>query len=271
MARKTKLKTRVPRGVTALQFVARYAPGDRVEWRALEIASLREHPAVVSVVDPGGRYNGGKPYEAKMWLIMIPTMLVGGFIVGAPIWGFTTLFSQKYRTPSATLEWTNRLPVAGGFFALSLLVILVSFTVWLVRGRRPPGFLRSWSTLVLVLGGLSSAIVLLRDENRAEALYGDTWAAVIVGATVLSAVVIILTTVFHSDAAPAPVDQPKKSVRIGEAFAKLTPAQQDGVRADLRQAIADLAARDVITPEQATRAAAAEPGMLAMQQLKDHG
>jgi hypothetical protein len=77
-------------GTNATALVARHHPGDIVDWRAVDVASVRESPELVSQVDPEGQYNGGEQYSGlPIWM-------------SAPIsiWRCVTSCTVRSSTPS---------------------------------------------------------------------------------------------------------------------------------------------------------------------------
>ncbi|RUR01580.1 hypothetical protein [Labedella endophytica] len=258
MAREKKLPAPVPPGTTARYWVSGYEPGDTVDWRSVDVAALRAYPKVLSTIDPKGRYHEGKRYERlPFWVWPLFVVMLAAF--GSPIWAFSTLFSQGWRSSSTPFDWTTRLPVAGVLYGIALVITVVLVVGYFVAGRRG-GIARGYSGVLFALGLLSSFGLLARGDVRAEVLYGDQWMFFILAATGIAGVSVIVLLVFRER--PALTDDGEKPSPTITAFRKLPPREQEAVQADIREALDDLEARNVIDAEQAASARRAEPGML---------
>jgi hypothetical protein len=250
----------------ARTWAAAVQPGTPVQWRALEVAAFRDHPSVLEQLDPAGRYNGGKRHRGRVTrqlLWAVPAVVVSAVVYGSPVWGFVTIASGRFRSPSATPDHATRIPAAGVLFAISL-VLLVGLLAWGLRDRRLPGaFVQVQAWLLTVLGGLGAAGV-ARGGARDDVPGWELWTAFI-GASAAIAVVVLVAHHHLRRALPeAPVDRQPLG-RVRRQVQRLTPAEQQAVRDDVAAAVRDLADRGVVSAADAAWAQQADPGMLAVQ------
>lgn len=254
----------------AATWASGYQPGDTVDWRAVDIAALSSYPSVRGRLDPSGRYNGGRKARSPELPLIVLALIVGGAVVGAPLWAFATLFSELYNTVNADLNWTNRLPIAGAFFAVSLVVLAAVLVWWLLHGRRSSGFPLWYSAVTLGLGAASSFGVFANEAERRAVPTGEMWFAVVLIATGFALVSLIVIALGRSRVPEEP-DEYQPLAPVARAFDKLSEREQQSIRSDLARAIDDLTARDVIDTDAAAWARRAEPGRLGLEMSQYRG
>jgi hypothetical protein len=59
------------------------------------------------------------------------------FCYTAPIWGMAAISVSRFQSYQQDPE--QRIPLSGVIFSCALLLLVVSFVHWIVKGRRPSG------------------------------------------------------------------------------------------------------------------------------------
>jgi hypothetical protein len=295
--------------VTARDYAAGIEPGGTVRWRALEISALAAYPRVVRALDPSGKYRAEAGPAAKARKVAyrvfgIPLLLVGLVAVILFIFpviaGYATLlgdrFGQTRYDPHVTI------PIAGWIFVYQLVVLVVSYALWVRRGRAKDAFRESQVVTVVIFGALSAFTAAARGSAAVVPLW-QFWTFVMAVCTAFAVYFLVVLLIARRAAAAQRTKdasaassgasagaagsgrasasaagsgrasrgaassgtavEPLKAVRL--AVEKIPAAQQAAVRDDIDGAIDDLVSRGIVSQPDADWAKAAPLGKLALQ------
>lgn len=237
----------------------------------LEAYALQRHPDALALAGSDGaalaalvapRPPGAAVRDLGGWAAGIALVAV----VAAPLVGMASLLGDPvgvWRMPIA-----ESAPIAGTCFAIGVLVQLVVLGVWLAHGR-PRSPLWIWVAVATVALG---AVALWFGAGLAQAAgYApwSTWSTPIVAAIAVAgasaALQLLLSRAAGPPSAPAPepAERPAPDARsLRDAVAAIEPGARRAALADRDAAIAVLERRELIAPEVAERARAADLGTL---------
>jgi hypothetical protein len=270
--------------MTAQAWAEATPAGAPVRWRALEVAAFESQPKVLRALDPKGKYAHGRNRGGgwrKTGLALLGFFAVIVFYFPS-IAGFTTLigdrFNRSHPDPNVTV------PVAGSIFAFALAMLVVTFVSWLRSGRPKDVGGEVQSSAAAVLGWLSAYVAGTRG-SAANTAGWQLWTGVIALCAAFGTVYLVLLLIAHRAASARELKaklrgetaasgaqavagsgaavEPLKQVRL--AVERLSPDDQARVRGDIDGAIDTLAARGVISADEAQWARGAELGKLALR------
>lgn len=234
-----------------------------VQWFTLERDAFSQHPFVLK-----------EPHAKRklLWVIPLVIVYVAGFT--APIWGAAAIAVSIYTRVHPPSE--ERILLAGTFFVISTLFMLVCMLHWAITRNQIHGLYRVQAGVALVLGTIAAVSIRfwgLRDSVESWHI----WVIPAVVTAVLSAVFLILMLIVrdprsakvrHLDKGEIePLTEKTTATleRRRERIAQLSDDELAAITRDLHAAIDDLENRGLVTSAAATTARSLELGALSLR------
>lgn len=257
--------------MTARKWAATIPQGGHVKWSQLQTAALAGYPRA-------GRRLGPlslrlpvplSPGRTRLRRLSIGAAVVVVLLVAlSPFIGTLAALMApeghgRYSTLSVPENPDFYLPIAGSWFALTIVGVVVTTVSWWREGRTKSNGFRLYAGISAALAAVSVRLTagIAADHSTP---HWRVWEGVILIAAAVSVVSLVIQLVAskRGRAAEAQRAEAAKLTQLQRNVRELTPEQQTAIRQDLGAAIDDLRGRGIITEAEATRARGAELGLL---------